>query len=222
MSREAESLDERWEAFREEGLVRNHWWWRPGWRAGRSFYTWHITFDGADELHEMVRRLQDAITSPAADPVPQEGLHLTMQGLGFTDEVKDADVSAIVEAARARLAGLRPFTLEVGPVDPDTEGIGLLVQPWAPVVEVRSAIRDAIGDVWGQDGVPEEADGFRPHLTLDYIKEDASAGPLIEELEPLREVPAVRADVREAQLIRLNRDNAVYAWDVVASVPLGG
>jgi hypothetical protein len=25
--------------------MRDHWWWRPGWGVGRSFYTWHITFD---------------------------------------------------------------------------------------------------------------------------------------------------------------------------------
>ena len=24
--------------------MRDHWWWRPGWRVGRSFYTWHVTF----------------------------------------------------------------------------------------------------------------------------------------------------------------------------------
>ena len=25
--------------------VRNHWYWRPGWRAGRHFYACHITLD---------------------------------------------------------------------------------------------------------------------------------------------------------------------------------
>ena len=31
--------------------VRNHWWWRPGWRAGRHFYACHLTLnDQPDDL----------------------------------------------------------------------------------------------------------------------------------------------------------------------------
>jgi hypothetical protein len=50
-----------------------------------------------------------------------------MQGVGFTDEVSDADVGAIVSAAADQLRQLPPFDLTLGPVDPDHEGIGLLL-----------------------------------------------------------------------------------------------
>lgn len=35
------------------GSMRNHWWWRPGWRSGRSFYTWHITFADQPEARRL-------------------------------------------------------------------------------------------------------------------------------------------------------------------------
>jgi 2'-5' RNA ligase len=221
-SREQASLEERWDAFEALEHLTNHWYWRPGWRVGRRFYTWHLTFKRATALHELVVRLQRDLASGALDLVPLEGLHLTMQGVGFTDEVAEQDVAAIVEAARVRLATVQAFALSLGPVDPDAEGIGLLIEPWTPVEQVRRAIRKAIGDVWSEDKVPEEADGFRPHVTLAY----SAAGVPVEDvrrgLEPLREVPPVTALIDQAQLIRLDRDERVYRWDVVASVPLGG
>lgn len=66
---------------------------------------------------------------PGLDLVPLDGLRLTTQGVGFTDETPDSDIEAIVAATRQRCAGLPPLKLSLGPVD---EGIGLLVQPWDP------------------------------------------------------------------------------------------
>jgi hypothetical protein len=48
---------------------------------------------------------------PGLDLVPTEGLHITMQGLGFTDEITKADAHAIAEAARPLLADVPAPTL---------------------------------------------------------------------------------------------------------------
>ncbi|MGB6163316.1 MAG: hypothetical protein WCF33_10685 [Pseudonocardiaceae bacterium] len=76
--------------------MRDHWWWRPGWRVGRSFYTWHMTFDDQPAAHQLAadyaHMLKDLST---LDLIPVRWLHLTMQGIGFTDEVDRADVDAI-------------------------------------------------------------------------------------------------------------------------------
>ncbi len=219
-TRERESLDSRWQEFQRLSQLREHWYWRPGWRPGRSFYTWHLTFDGQTALAELVRRTQEPLDLPGLDLVPTEGLHLTMQGVGFTDEVSGVDLAAIVEAARARCAGLPRVRLALGPVDPDPEGVGLLVSPWAPVEQVRLAIRRAIGSVWA--AVPELEEGFRPHVTVAYSGASGAAATVRERLRALREVPPVDVLVGEVQLIALNRDERVYRWDVVASLPLGG
>jgi len=85
--------------------VRDHWWWRPGWRIGRRFYTFHVIFDadevwGADELRLLMSEYRQSLAGMAGlDLIPDEWLHLTVQGVGFTDEVGAADIDAILGAA---------------------------------------------------------------------------------------------------------------------------
>ena len=93
--------------------VRNHWWWRPG----RSFYTWHLTFTGQPDVARVARHYHSILRDlPGVDPVPVEWLHLTMQGLGFSDEVTPDQVDEVVAAVRGQLATLAPF--ESNPLRP--------------------------------------------------------------------------------------------------------
>src|SRR3954447_24229065 len=110
--------------------MRDHWWWRPGWRLGRRMYTWHITFDGQDQLHALVDAYQERLASlPGLDPIPRPWLHLRTQGLGLVDETPRADVERVIEAARERLVTLRRPTVNVGPALVDPEVVRLKVQP---------------------------------------------------------------------------------------------
>ena len=218
--RELASLHQRWAAYEDLPNLTEHWYWRPGWRADRQFYTWHLTFEHQAELHELVTHLQGQLALPGLDLVPIDGLHLTMQGLGFTDETSDADVDAIVAETRQRCAGLPPLELSLGPVDPDAEGIGLLVQPWEEVEHLRATIRDAIGTVW--QSVPELSDGFRPHVTIAYSGSPAPASPIRSRLADLRRLPSVRVRISRVPLIALRRDGRTYRWTTVAAVPLAG
>jgi hypothetical protein len=43
--------------------MRNHWWWRPGWREGRHIYACHLTFDDQPQLRELVADYQQALSS---------------------------------------------------------------------------------------------------------------------------------------------------------------
>jgi hypothetical protein len=87
--------------------MRDHWWWRPGWRVGRSFYTWHVTFDDQPAVHRLAADYASVLSDlPTLDPIPVRWLHLTMQGIGFTDEVDRADVDAIADAARDHCAAI--------------------------------------------------------------------------------------------------------------------
>src|SRR5215472_3175916 len=91
----------------KEDLMRDHWWWRPGWRLGRRAYTFHITFEdpdaveGGDDLRRMATEYQGILaTLPGLDLVPLHWLHLTMQNVGFTDEVPEASADAVLAAGR--------------------------------------------------------------------------------------------------------------------------
>lgn len=199
----------------------DHWWWRPGWAVGRRFYAWHITFPGPEgaQLRRFAAEYRAALKAlPGLDLIPDQWLHLTMQGLGFTDEVEQHDVDAIVTAAHARLAAVAPFTLTFDRAGVDPEAVLWEVDPAGPAA-VRDAVRAAIGDVWAT--VPEPADGFVAHVSAAYSNTVAPAGPVYRALEQVHAVPAT-VPVGEAQLIVMNRDNRMYEWVTYASVPLGG
>jgi 2'-5' RNA ligase len=170
---------------------------------------------------QLVRRHQAELDLPTLDPVPTEWLHLTMQNVGFSDEVSSNELRTIVQAAERRCRALETFTIRLGPADADPEGVMLRVAPWNPVEQLRVALRSAIADVWGPQAVPDREEGFRPHVTVAYSNAEAPASPVRERLALLQDIEPIETTIRAAQLIRLNRDQKVYRWDVEASVRLG-
>ncbi|MBC2900228.1 2'-5' RNA ligase family protein [Streptomyces sp. PSKA01] len=200
--------------------MRNHWWWRPGWSVGRRFYTWHLTFEGQGDVHRLAAEYRAAL-APLGDvltPIPDEWLHLTMQGIGFVRDVKEHDVQAIVDAAAARLAAIPAFDLKIGPEVLDPEAVLLHVQPDAPVRAVRDSIRASIGDVLNE--VPEKAEGFTPHVSVAYSSSDGPSEPIAQALAG-RELSPAQARISSAELIVIHRDNQMYEWEPFATVPLG-
>lgn len=130
--------------------MRSHWWWRPGWEKGRSFYTWHVTFADQPSMRALAEWYAAPLsTLPMLGPVPVPWLHLTMQGIGFTHDVDPADVQAIVSAAQDRCTMFQTFTVEIGPPQVDVETVHMPVRPAKPLAEVRGAVCAAIGDVRG-------------------------------------------------------------------------
>jgi 2'-5' RNA ligase len=200
--------------------MRNHWWWRPGWRMGRSFYTWHVTFNDQPAVHDLAADYADLLRElPTLDPIPVRWLHLTMQGIGFADEVQHADLDRIVAAARARCATLTPFTITLGPAQLDPEALLLPVRPAEPMMALRAAIRAGIATVWGSDNVPENPHDFHPHVSLAYSNAPGPAEPIVRRLAT-RMVTSAEITIYRAALINLNRDHRAYEWTDVATADL--
>lgn len=199
--------------------MANHWWWRPGWALGRSFYTWHFTFQDARDIHRLAEAYRRGLTDvPGLDLVPDRGLHMTTQGLGFVDEVSEKDARAIADAAAARLAGISEFELTLMRPEVTPEAIRWEAQPSEPPTAVRSAIRDAIADVW--ETVPERADGFAPHVSIAYSNGEGPTEPVCAALATVDEPPATTM-VSSVELIVLSRDNRMYEWEPFTRVQLG-
>lgn len=110
---------------------------------------------GADARSLVVAARLVADYVPVLDQLPQlvspEWLHLTMQGIGFADEIQRADIDRIVDAARRHCAELEPFTVAIGPARVDPESMHMPVRPVEPLAAVRDTIRAAIGEVWGTE-----------------------------------------------------------------------
>ncbi|MET9566808.1 2'-5' RNA ligase family protein [Streptomyces tauricus] len=201
-------------------VMRNHWYWRPGWSVGRRFYTWHLTFEGQGDVHRLAAAYR-SVLAPLGDmvtPIPDRWLHLTMQGIGFVGEAREGDIHAIVDAAQVRLATIPAFDLQIGPAVLDPEAVLLNVHPENRVRDIRNGIRDAIGEVLGE--VPEKPEGFTPHVSVAYSAGDGSAEPIARVLAEIDLTPA-RARISAAELIVIHRDNQMYEWESFATVPLG-
>jgi 2'-5' RNA ligase len=198
--------------------VRNHWWWRPGQRVGRRFYAVHATFAAAAEVQEMAAQARDRLADiPYLDLIPGRWLHLTMQGLGFADEVGDGDLAAIAAAAAARLAMVPPVTITLGQPEVAGEGVTCWVSPPRALDQVRDAVRAGVADVWGDGRVPESPD-WTPHVSVAYANADGPGGAIE---AALKGMGGIETTVRAVDLIRLGRDNRVYEWETIASLPLG-
>jgi 2'-5' RNA ligase len=207
--------------------MRRHWWWRPGWRPGRRQYAWHLTFGeqavsrGRAELRRVAGDYQGRLAGlPGLDLVPFELLHLTVQAVGFADEVGAGDLERIVAAVRHRCAALAPPRLTLGPAQLQAEGVWLPVSPQAAVRRVQAAVRAGIAEAWGAARVPEPAGRFTPHVSLAYSNTDGPDEPFAATLASMAPRSAI-VELAAIQAISLGRDEHLYRWDTLATVLLG-
>jgi hypothetical protein len=122
--------------------LRDHWWWRPGWRTGRRFFTFHVTFADQPEVQALVASARARLAGlPGLDLVPAQWLHLTMQGIGFSDEVAVDDLAKIIAAAREYLSVVPPVTVMIGPVAVADEGAACWAGPAGVTVRAVDLIR---------------------------------------------------------------------------------
>jgi hypothetical protein len=198
--------------------MADHWWWRPGWRAGRRMYTWHFTFDGQPEVRDLAARYQEKLAHlPGLDLIPARWLHLTTQGVGFTDEVSDSDVAKVVSTARRRLASVPPTAVTLGPARVTPEAILLDVAPVGGLEVVRATLRAAIADVWSDDQVPDTSE-WTPHVSVAYSNAAGPAEPYIAALAGCTD--SAETVIGSVQLIVLGRDQRVYEWSTLADLQL--
>jgi 2'-5' RNA ligase len=155
---------------------------------------------------------------PGLDLIPARWLHLTTQGVGFTDEVPEQDVAAIIDAAGERLAGLAPITATLGPVTVTPEAILLDVAPVPELRAMRNELRAAIADVWGPERVMETAE-WTPHVSVAYSSSTAPAAEYVAAAAGGSDTEDVMID--HVQLITLGRDHRMYEWTTRADVLLG-
>lgn len=207
--------------YRHAETLKNHWWWRPGWKVGTRFYAWHITFDQQPAIHELAAAYQAELASVAGlDVIPARWLHLTMQGVGHVEDVSDGQITDLLRAARIRLADLTPSVVRFKKPVIRPEAIVLPPHPVSPIQAIRGAVRTAIGDTFGAGAVPERATGYQPHVSLAYVSADQ---PITASLDAINRVHVepVDATIGAVSLIKMHRDSRMYEWETIETVSLG-
>lgn len=212
-------------ATAEQDSVKRHWWWRPGMRPGRRYYTVYVTLEepGFEDLHRLIDQYQAALGPiPHVDVIPRPWRHMTMQGIGFTDEIPTAQIAEIAEAAQHHLDQLPPveLTFRRPAISHTTEAITLSPENGEQMHAVRAAVRAGIADVWGADNVPETDMVFRPHASVAYINADGPAQPIRDAIDATHATVA-QAVITSVAIIEMHRDNAMYEWEIYRRLTFG-
>lgn len=191
---------------------------RHPWAQGERWYTVHATFDEHDALHAHAQRWRRVLAPfSQLDPVPDQWLHLTMQGVGRLGVIDQSDLEAVSDAAAQRLSSLSAFDLTIGaPVFTD-EATRFEPTPVEPLAAARSAVRDAIAEVLLS--VPEPAAGFVPHITVGYGNRDEDASQIVRAIADA-DIPPITITITHIDLILLSRDEGMYTWNLVRPMPL--
>jgi hypothetical protein len=204
--------------------VRNHWWWRSGWKVGRHFYACHLTFEDQPCVQQLVLDYQTALAGLSGlDLIPGRWLHLTMQGIGFTDEITEGEIVAVTTALRDRFRTVTPpvVTFYRPAVWPDA--ITLPATPASGLRQLRQDAYDVIQAVLGHDRMHEPAETivqYRPHVSVAYINAPGPAQPIVGALGDARSEPVTTA-LDSASVLTFHRDNRMYEWTTATRLPIG-
>lgn len=198
--------------------VRNHWWWRPGWREGRHFYACHLSFDGQSELHALVDRYQEALKPfQVLDLIPRPWLHLTMQGIGFTDEITDERIQDTEAALRSSLRHVTPPVVTFHRPVIVSEAVYLPALPAEPIYNLREACRTAITSVQATE---PDSRPYQPHVSIAYVNAESPTGQIAQALD-LADVNSVEVTVSHVSLMVFHRDRRMYEWTKATRIPIG-
>lgn len=203
--------------------VTSHWWWRPGWQVGRRFYACHLALGTEAGLVELADRVQSRLGQvPELDLVPRRWLHLTLQGIGFTDEIPREELQRITAAVQNRLALLAPLRITFDHLAIYTEAITLPVTTHtrAAVTGLRAAVRAGIADTRADGPEQQSAGHYRPHISLAYANATTPASRIQDAVDEVA-VPPVTVTIDAVPLIELHRDNKIYEWRQLAQLPVG-
>jgi 2'-5' RNA ligase len=207
--------------YPDADLLADHWWWRPGWQVGTRFYAWHVTLTDLPALRGLVRCYQAALADfGVLDVIPERWLHITLQGLGHTRDVPDAERDAVIDAVQGRLQAIWSPTLTFGRPVLHREAVVIPPTEAEPLRALRTALRRGIADVLGRRGVPDAGLPFQPHVSVAYVNAPADPAPLRAALDAVGDRRA-EAAIGAVTLIEMHRDRRMYEWREVASCRLG-
>lgn len=203
---------------RDAAVLENHWWCRPGWGHGTRYLTWHLTFQHEPEMHEHVRELQRVLEPfTTLDLVPIKWLHLTLVGVGHTDEVDPGQLRRIIDSV-CKAVSSDSFTLSFDRVVVWNDAVAVVAHPSAALDRLRAGLATVVGEVLRDAAPPSNPNSaFHPHVTVAYANSPQDAAPVRTALDEIAQT-AYEIPSPTLSLIELHRDNRVYEWRTIADL----
>lgn len=212
-------VEHDWAAFSAVARMTDHWA-RPGWPDDGRVYYWMLTLADSPSLVSRARHCQSALAHLGMDPIPDDGLHVTMTRIGDTAHVPPTQIWNL--AALAEHLPLDPFQVRAHPLAGSRGAVRFTLSPWTHLVRLHAALSDLGVRAGVPGGLPTSA--FRPHLGLQYSNRDQPAGPVIESVASLCSLEPVLLDITAVDLVELRRTDKprrAYRWDVLHRIRLG-
>ncbi|MFF4059243.1 2'-5' RNA ligase family protein [Streptomyces sp. NPDC001668] len=205
-----------WAAFSALDEMTDHWA-RPGWSDGSRAYYWLLTFPNDQQLAALAGHCQEQLAPLGLDPVPSDGLHITLVRVGRPGAVAPDQLDSLAQDAEALLPSA--FSVRAMPLAGSRGAVRLSLGPWEPLLRLHHALAKAGSSAGLAPNKPTSA--FRPHLSLAYNNRRRPAAPVVQAVSSLRTLSAVELCVSAVQLVELRREGRTYRWDLRKSVPLG-
>ncbi|KOT46885.1 hypothetical protein ADK41_00775 [Streptomyces caelestis] len=208
-------VEHDWRAFQAVDRMKNHWD-RPGWSEQQHAYYWMLTFADASALLRRAEHCQGALERLGMDPVPADGLHVTMLRIGAAEQVSQPQLEHLISLAEH--LPVSGFRILAHPLAGSRGAVRFSLTPWRPLVGLHAALCT----LGAQAGVPggKPTSAFRPHLGVAYNNAERSAAPVIDVVSQLRSLPPVGLDVSSVDLVRLRRQGRAYRWETIRTLPL--
>lgn len=227
MTEEAAFWTAAWRRFLQAPRVRNaftdaafdHW------TPDRRYLTIMVDLSSAVTLATVAAEIAAAVESPAFGLVGLDGLHLTIQEIGFADTIDRKD-HAVIERAIGHVATVTPrFQAAVTGVGSFADAAFFQVEPWEPFREMRRHLWAAcplLRDHGPSADVPAREGGFAAHVSIAYYTDAAPTSDLAQRLARFRGLTLPPIDVSALSLVAVRPPTHRYfQWDVLQHVPLG-
>ncbi|GAQ57464.1 2'-5' RNA ligase family protein [Streptomyces acidiscabies] len=205
-----------WAAFSTLDELTDHWS-RPGWTDGSRAYYWMLTFPDDRRLAALAGHCQEELAPLGLDPVPLDGLHITLARVGPPGDVTSGQLNNLARDTESLLP--TAFSVRAMPLAGSRGAVRLSLGPWEPLLRLHQALVEAGRGIGLASEKPTSA--FRPHLSLAYNNRRRPAAPVVKTVSRLRVLPAVELSVPAVQLVELRREGRTYRWEVRKNVPLG-
>lgn len=178
----------------------------------------HLTLEEAPAVEAAIHRLQESLAAvDALRPVPIKGLHLTMTGVGFTDEVSAGRLDEVAQRVFAQAEAMSAAPLVLDGVLVGAESIMLRARSASWLDQLLTSQRDAVQEVLG----PRAWGPFHPHVSIAYADGVAAIGDVVDHLvDDVAPLAPLVVHSPTLTLMRLGRDRRIYEWDVVRQLPL--
>ncbi|MET8816110.1 2'-5' RNA ligase family protein [Streptomyces sp. NPDC004549] len=203
-----------WDAFSQVDKTTNHWE-RPGWTPDTRAYYWLLTMPST-AFGDQIPQLQHAINHLPYDPIPDDGIHLTLGRVGTEDTTTRTALYALLNDARVDLPPA--FTLTAVPITASRGAVRYSVAPWTPLLTLHAHLARVTAA--HRLGPMAPTSRLRPHIGVAYSASTRPAADIHAALAPMRALPPVTLGVTAVALVAMRREPGAYRWDVVAELPL--